>query len=56
MDQGFSIYNLYDELGDALKNEKVKIKSDLYNALEVMEIIKNLENSFLNNGEKLYIK
>ncbi len=56
MNQGSAIYNLYDELSHVLKSDKRIIKSDLKNALKVLQITKSLEYSFKHNEKKIKIK
>ena len=54
MDQSKSLYNLYTNLSDTIFL-KSQLYSSLNNAIINMEIIDNLEVSFINKDERRFI-
>ena len=54
MDQSKSLYNLYTNLGDTILS-KSQLYSSINNAIITMEIIDNLEASFINKDERRFI-
>ena len=54
MDQSKSLYNLYTNLSDTIFSRS-KLYSSLNNAIITMKIIDNLEASFINKDEKIFL-
>ncbi len=54
MDQSKALYNLYTNLSDAIFSRS-KLYSSLNNAIITMKIIDNLEASFINKDEKIFL-